>query len=230
MQDLAGNGALPEGAAMARLGEGALGLVPIRTSDGGRSRSCPWEQPWVGDRDKGALPSPWGRALPPAPSAPQVRCWRHDEKEESARRIRTVGNQTSTRVSNLRGNALYHLAVRAYNTAGTGPSSAAVNVTTKKPRECWVDWVDTLEKSIHCSPLWFPTSPEAEGVVRLLLARFSCRFTKLGLFYLIFLFREVLFPVLSKQSMQNQNHSCAGKLNIYVGVQEGFFPLWSQAC
>ncbi|XP_063267604.1 contactin-4 isoform X2 [Prinia subflava] len=63
----------------------------------------------------------------------EVRCWRHDEKEENARRIRTVGNQTSTRVSNLRGNALYHLAVRAYNTAGTGPPSAAVNVTTKKP-------------------------------------------------------------------------------------------------
>ncbi|NXM51225.1 CNTN4 protein, partial [Gymnorhina tibicen] len=63
----------------------------------------------------------------------EVRCWRHDEKEENAKRIRTVGNQTSTKVSNLRGNALYHLAVRAYNTAGTGPSSAAVNVTTKKP-------------------------------------------------------------------------------------------------
>ncbi|NWI46724.1 CNTN4 protein, partial [Picathartes gymnocephalus] len=65
----------------------------------------------------------------------EVRCWRHDEKEENAKRIRTVGNQTSTKVGNLRGNALYHLAVRAYNTAGTGPSSAAVNVTTKKPRE-----------------------------------------------------------------------------------------------
>ncbi|NXG91167.1 CNTN4 protein, partial [Stercorarius parasiticus] len=65
----------------------------------------------------------------------EVRCWRHDEKEENAKRIRTVGNQTSTKVTNLRGNALYHLAVRAYNTAGTGPSSAAVNVTTKKPRE-----------------------------------------------------------------------------------------------
>ncbi|NXB99914.1 CNTN4 protein, partial [Orthonyx spaldingii] len=64
----------------------------------------------------------------------EVRCWRHDEKEENAKRIRTVGNQTSTKVSNLRGNALYHLAVRAYNTAGTGPSSAAVNVTTKKPQ------------------------------------------------------------------------------------------------
>ncbi|NWQ60261.1 CNTN4 protein, partial [Neopipo cinnamomea] len=63
----------------------------------------------------------------------EVRCWRHDEKEENAKRIRTVGNQTSTKVSNLRGNALYHLAVRAYNTAGTGPSSAPVNVTTRKP-------------------------------------------------------------------------------------------------
>ncbi|NXX49456.1 CNTN4 protein, partial [Tricholaema leucomelas] len=70
----------------------------------------------------------------------EVRCWRHDEKEENAKRIRTVGNQTSTRVSNLRGNALYHLAVRAYNTAGTGPSSAAVNVTTRKPRECPWGW------------------------------------------------------------------------------------------
>ncbi|KAM6413649.1 contactin-4 [Rhynochetos jubatus] len=63
----------------------------------------------------------------------EVRCWRHEGKEENAKRIRTVGNQTSTKVSNLRGNTLYHLAVRAYNTAGTGPSSAAVNVTTKKP-------------------------------------------------------------------------------------------------
>ncbi|NXK91591.1 CNTN4 protein, partial [Formicarius rufipectus] len=65
----------------------------------------------------------------------EVRCWRHDEKEENARRVRTVGNQTSTRVGNLRGNALYHLAVRAYNTAGTGPPSAPVNVTTRKPRD-----------------------------------------------------------------------------------------------
>ncbi|NXL83694.1 CNTN4 protein, partial [Alectura lathami] len=64
----------------------------------------------------------------------EVRCWSHDEKEENAKKIRTVGNQTSAKVTNLRGNMLYHLAVRAYNTAGTGPSSATVNVTTKKPR------------------------------------------------------------------------------------------------
>ncbi|KAM9134677.1 contactin-4-like [Pangshura tecta] len=63
----------------------------------------------------------------------EVRCWGHEDKEENARKIRTIGNRTSTKITNLKGSALYHLAVKAYNTAGTGPSSATVNVTTKKP-------------------------------------------------------------------------------------------------
>ena len=65
----------------------------------------------------------------------QVKYWRHDDKEENARKIRTIGNQTSTKITNLKGSALYHLAVKAYNSAGTGPSSATVNVTTRKPRK-----------------------------------------------------------------------------------------------
>ncbi|NXA68915.1 CNTN4 protein, partial [Mohoua ochrocephala] len=86
----------------------------------------------------------------------EVRCWRHDEKEENAKRIRTVGNQTSTKVSNLRGNALYHLAVRAYNTAGTGPSSAAVNVTTKKPRDCQTSLCQAfVHKFYQAQPFYF---------------------------------------------------------------------------
>uniref|UniRef100_A0A5F4VZ43 Contactin 4 n=1 Tax=Callithrix jacchus TaxID=9483 RepID=A0A5F4VZ43_CALJA len=63
----------------------------------------------------------------------EVKYWRHEDKEENARKIRTVGNQTSTKITNLKGSALYHLAVKAYNSAGTGPSSATVNVTTRKP-------------------------------------------------------------------------------------------------
>lgn len=31
---------------------------------------------------------------------------------------------------------MYFATVRAYNTAGTGPSSVPVNVTTRKSREC----------------------------------------------------------------------------------------------
>lgn len=65
----------------------------------------------------------------------QVKYWRHDDKEENARKIRTIGNQTSTKITNLKGSALYHLAVKAYNSAGTGPASATVNVTTRKPRK-----------------------------------------------------------------------------------------------
>lgn len=64
-----------------------------------------------------------------------MKYWRHEDKEENAKKIRTVGNQTSTKITNLQGSALYHLAVKAYNSAGTGPSSATVNVTTRKPRK-----------------------------------------------------------------------------------------------
>ncbi|NWZ74038.1 CNTN4 protein, partial [Acrocephalus arundinaceus] len=122
-----------------------------------------------------------GWALPWPCSASQVRCWRHDEKEENAKRIRTVGNQTSTKVSNLRGNALYHLAVRAYNTAGTGPSSAAVNVTTKKPRD----------------------SLDAEGAVRLLLCQVFVQIYQAQPFYLIFFFSVRFFPVLYRWNRQS---------------------------
>lgn len=35
----------------------------------------------------------------------------------------------------MRSSTLYYITVRAYNTAGTGPPGAMVNVTTKKPRK-----------------------------------------------------------------------------------------------
>nr|XP_056711725.1 contactin-4 isoform X2 [Euleptes europaea] len=63
----------------------------------------------------------------------EVRYWKHEDKEEQAGRIRTMTNQTFAKISHLKGNTLYHLTVKAYNTAGMGPSSAVVNVTTKKP-------------------------------------------------------------------------------------------------
>lgn len=46
-----------------------------------------------------------------------------------------MGNQTSTVIRALRGSTTYYVSVRAYNTAGSGPPSATVNVTTKKPRK-----------------------------------------------------------------------------------------------
>lgn len=68
----------------------------------------------------------------------QVRYWKHEDKEEQAGRMKISANQTFAKITNLKGNALYHFAVKAYNTAGMGPSSAVVNITTRKPRESWL--------------------------------------------------------------------------------------------
>ncbi|XP_041945617.1 contactin-4 [Alosa sapidissima] len=63
----------------------------------------------------------------------ELRYWEKTEKEETASVLRTVGNQTTAIIQGLKGSSTYCVAVRAYNTAGTGPSSGVANVTTKKP-------------------------------------------------------------------------------------------------
>lgn len=50
--------------------------------------------------------------------------------------MRTAGLDTSARVTDLHPNTKYHVTVRAYNRAGTGPTSPSTNATTMKPREC----------------------------------------------------------------------------------------------
>uniref|UniRef100_A0A8C4IQU1 Contactin 3a, tandem duplicate 1 n=1 Tax=Dicentrarchus labrax TaxID=13489 RepID=A0A8C4IQU1_DICLA len=47
--------------------------------------------------------------------------------------IRTVGNKTSVLIRDLEGSSTYYMSLRAYNSAGVGPQSSIVNVTTKKP-------------------------------------------------------------------------------------------------
>ncbi|XP_078399857.1 contactin-4-like isoform X2 [Cetorhinus maximus] len=59
--------------------------------------------------------------------------WADDENEETADKLRSNGNVTSARVTGLKGSTLYYLMVKAYSSAGTGPASLPVNVTTRKP-------------------------------------------------------------------------------------------------
>ncbi|XP_043933946.1 contactin-4 isoform X2 [Protopterus annectens] len=64
----------------------------------------------------------------------EVKYWEYGEKEESARKIRVNGkNKNISKIPNLKGSTVYQVAVRAFNTAGTGPSSPTVSMTTKKP-------------------------------------------------------------------------------------------------
>ncbi|XP_067444419.1 contactin-4 isoform X1 [Thunnus thynnus] len=63
----------------------------------------------------------------------ELRYWSRSEREDTASVQRTVGNQTSTIIRGVKGSTTYYISVRAYNTAGTGPPSSTVNITTKKP-------------------------------------------------------------------------------------------------
>ncbi|KAB0378220.1 hypothetical protein FD755_009798, partial [Muntiacus reevesi] len=63
-----------------------------------------------------------------------VRYWNDGGEEESSSKLKVAGNVTSARLRGLRSNLAYYTAVRAFNSAGTGPFSATVNATTKKTR------------------------------------------------------------------------------------------------
>uniref|UniRef100_A0AAV2LXZ9 Contactin-4-like n=1 Tax=Knipowitschia caucasica TaxID=637954 RepID=A0AAV2LXZ9_KNICA len=63
----------------------------------------------------------------------ELRYWGEKEKQDTARVMRTVGNRTSIMLRDLEGSSTYSLSLRAYNSAGVGPHSNVVNVTTKKP-------------------------------------------------------------------------------------------------
>nr|XP_020652880.1 contactin-2 isoform X3 [Pogona vitticeps] len=63
----------------------------------------------------------------------EIRYWKHSDKEEAADRVRTAGLVTSAHVTDLHPNTKYHVAVRAYNRAGTGPPSPPTSFMTTKP-------------------------------------------------------------------------------------------------
>lgn len=65
----------------------------------------------------------------------QVLYWTDDSKESMIGKIRVSGNVTTKNITGLKANTIYFASVRAYNTAGAGPSSPPVNVTTKKSRK-----------------------------------------------------------------------------------------------
>ncbi|XP_054625630.1 contactin-4-like isoform X2 [Dunckerocampus dactyliophorus] len=63
----------------------------------------------------------------------ELQHWRVKEKQEAASVIRTAGNKTSVLIRDLESSSTYLMSLRAYNSAGVGPPSSIVNVTTKKP-------------------------------------------------------------------------------------------------
>uniref|UniRef100_A0A8C1LKU8 Contactin 4 n=1 Tax=Cyprinus carpio TaxID=7962 RepID=A0A8C1LKU8_CYPCA len=56
---------------------------------------------------------------------------KHHKWREGKKRVRVT--ETSVNITGLKGSTLYLISVRAHNSAGTGPSSAPISITTKKP-------------------------------------------------------------------------------------------------
>ncbi|XP_063064101.1 contactin-4 [Engraulis encrasicolus] len=63
----------------------------------------------------------------------ELRYWGQGETQETASVVRTTGERTYAVLRELDGSSTYLINVRAYNSAGVGPASTAVNITTKKP-------------------------------------------------------------------------------------------------
>uniref|UniRef100_A0A8C3AK84 Contactin 3b n=1 Tax=Cyclopterus lumpus TaxID=8103 RepID=A0A8C3AK84_CYCLU len=63
----------------------------------------------------------------------EVVYWEDDTKPDTVGKVRISENYKLVNVTGLRANTVYYLCVAAFNTAGPGPQSAAINATTKKP-------------------------------------------------------------------------------------------------
>ncbi|KAM9859038.1 contactin-3 [Aulostomus maculatus] len=75
-------------------------------------------------------------ALPAVPERVlgyEVMYWEDDTKPDTVGKVRISGNYTLVNITGLKANTGYYLSASACNTAGPGPQSAPINVTTKKP-------------------------------------------------------------------------------------------------
>ncbi|KAK0131042.1 Contactin-3 [Merluccius polli] len=95
-------------------------------------------------------------ALPERVLGYEVVYWEDDTKPDTVGKVRISGNYTLVNVTGLAGNTPYYLAVAAFNTAGSGPQSAAINITTKRPRQppVNVEWTMTGSLlTLHWDPV-----------------------------------------------------------------------------
>lgn len=65
----------------------------------------------------------------------QVSFWKDIEQEETGKKKRTAGNETTMLLSGLEGNTQYLVSVKGFNSVGQGPASSAIKICTKKNGE-----------------------------------------------------------------------------------------------
>ncbi|KAG7471163.1 hypothetical protein MATL_G00121490 [Megalops atlanticus] len=97
---------------------------------------------------------------PGRPSGYEVNYWKDMEQEESGRKMRTPGNETSIILTGLEGNTLYLISVKGYNNIGQGPASDAVHAKTKKsPPAQPPSNLMWIQEGNNVSLAWEPVKP-----------------------------------------------------------------------
>uniref|UniRef100_A0A6Q2ZIA4 Contactin-5 n=1 Tax=Esox lucius TaxID=8010 RepID=A0A6Q2ZIA4_ESOLU len=69
---------------------------------------------------------------PGRPAGYEVSYWREGEQEESGKKKKTIGNETSMMLTGLGGNSVYLITVRGFNSIGQGPASIPSAAKTRK--------------------------------------------------------------------------------------------------
>uniref|UniRef100_A0A8C1GPV6 Contactin-5 n=1 Tax=Cyprinus carpio TaxID=7962 RepID=A0A8C1GPV6_CYPCA len=69
---------------------------------------------------------------PGRPQAYEVSFWKDMEQEEMGKKKRTTGNETTLLLTGLEGNTQYLISVKGFNSAGQGPASSPIKISTKK--------------------------------------------------------------------------------------------------
>ncbi|KAL0168885.1 hypothetical protein M9458_037107, partial [Cirrhinus mrigala] len=54
------------------------------------------------------------------------------EQEETGKKKRTTGNETTMLLTGLEGNTQYLVSVKGFNSVGQGPASSPIKISTKK--------------------------------------------------------------------------------------------------
>ncbi|XP_034095686.1 contactin-5 isoform X5 [Gymnodraco acuticeps] len=69
---------------------------------------------------------------PGRPKGYELSYWKDMEQEDLGKKQRTLKNETSMVLTGLEGNSLYLITVKAFNSIGEGPATAAVTVNTRR--------------------------------------------------------------------------------------------------
>ncbi|KAJ7990095.1 hypothetical protein DPEC_G00296730 [Dallia pectoralis] len=69
---------------------------------------------------------------PGRPAGYEVSYWKEGEQEDSGKKKKTIGNETTMMLTGLTGNSVYLMTVRGFNAIGQGPTSAPITARTRK--------------------------------------------------------------------------------------------------